>query len=172
MPQDMPLNSAPQHSELFELTTFLEGRTRAWGIFEDRFGRLRRRLSVEMFGHWKNGVFLLDERFVYDSGAEELRTWHITPVGPGRFRATCPDCIGDATGESSADSIRMSYVFRLKLEKREVAVTLDDRIHRMGDAIAINRATMSKWGIKLGELSLFFEKLPAASIGGTGRQAA
>ena len=28
----------------------------------------------------------------------------------------------------------------------------------MGDTIAVNRATMSKWGVKLGELSLFFQR--------------
>jgi hypothetical protein len=35
-------------------------------------------------------------------------------------------------------------------------VDFDDRIYRMGEGRAVNRATMSKWGIKLGELSLFF----------------
>ena len=101
---------------------------------------------------------MLDEQFVYDTGESETRTWLVTPLGDGRFRATCADCIGSANGESDADSVRMSYRFRLKLKDREIVVAFDDRLYRMGDTTAVNRATMSKWGIKLGELSLFFQR--------------
>lgn len=159
MPQDMaPVSSSEPH--LFELTSFLEGRTRAWGVFEDRFGRVRRRLAVEMHGRWQEGTFVLDERFEYDGDAVETRTWRVVPLGTGRFRATCPDCIGEAIGECDTDSVRMSYRFLLKLERREVVVSFDDRLYRIGDMSAVNRATMSKWGVKLGELSLFFQRLP------------
>jgi hypothetical protein len=144
--------------ERFELTTFLDGRTSAWGIFEDRFGRLRRRFDVEMNGRWEGGTFVLDETFLYDTGAREERTWRVVPTGGGRFTATCADCVGSAAGECDSHSIRMRYKFRLKLDWREVDVDFDDRIYRMGPMVAINRATMSKWGVKLGELSLFFER--------------
>ncbi|MEZ5922903.1 MAG: DUF3833 family protein [Hyphomicrobiaceae bacterium] len=147
-------------SRLFELTSFLEGRTRAWGVFEDRFGRVRRRLAVHMHGHWRDGVFVLDERFEYDGDAVETRTWLVEPLGEGHFRATCPDCVGEATGACSTDSVRMTYRFRLNLESREVVVSFDDRLYRIGDTMAVNRAKMSKWGVKLGELSLFFQRLP------------
>lgn len=164
MAQDMTPVSNQGSLRLFELTTFLEGRTRAWGVFEDRFGRVRRRLAVDMNGRWEGGAFVLDERFEYDGDAVETRTWRIVPLGAGRFRASCPDCVGDATGECSSDSVRMSYRFRLKLESREIVVTFDDRLHRIGDGIAVNRATMSKWGVKLGELSLFFQRLPDDAV--------
>lgn len=158
MPQDLTQTDGRPAATLFELTSFLEGQTRAWGVFEDRFGRLKRRFTVEMNGRWNQGSFVLDERFVYDSGEIETRTWHVTPLGAGRFRATCADCVGNAYGKSDADSVRMSYHFRLKLGTRELIVAFDDRLYRMGDANAVNRATMSKWGIKLGELSLFFQR--------------
>ncbi len=157
MSRDMTASTDPEASKLFELTSFLEGTTRAWGVFEDRFGRLRSRFTVDLHGRWDGQVFVLDERFVYDSGETETRTWRVTPLGAGGFRGTCADCIGSARGQSDADSVRMSYRFRLKLKQREIIVDFDDRLYRMGDRNAVNRATMSKWGIKLGELSLFFE---------------
>ena len=153
------MTEPPGDGPLFELTTFLHGRTRAWGIFEDLFGKLRRRIDVEMVGTWRDGVFVLDERFTYDGRETETRTWLVEPQGHGRFRASCPDCVGEATGICDAESIRMSYRFRLRLEKREIIVSFDDRIFRMANATAVNRATMSKWGVKLGELSLFFERV-------------
>ncbi|MBS0242130.1 MAG: DUF3833 family protein, partial [Proteobacteria bacterium] len=94
MPQDMT-SKPPERTPLFELTSFLEGETRAWGIFEDRFGRVQRRLAVVMHGHWEQSEFVLDEHFEYDTGAVETRTWRVVPDGAGRFRATCPDCVGE-----------------------------------------------------------------------------
>jgi hypothetical protein len=149
-----PIEQVPR----FELTTFLDGRTRAWGIFEDRFGRLRRRFGVEMTGQWQDETFRLDERFTYDDGRTELRTWLVKTVSPGRFEATCADCIGVASGVCSADMVKMTYAFRLRLPSRVLAVNFDDRLYRMSATTAVNRATVRKWGIKIGELSLFFEK--------------
>ncbi len=156
MAQDM-LQSPAQR---FELTDFFAGRTVAWGIFEDRFGRLRRRFNVEMRGAWNGSQFQLDETFTYDTGETETRTWMVTPGPDGRFTATCADCVGVATGTCDAESIRMRYRFRLTISGREVVVTFDDRIYRMGDGLAVNRATMSKWGVMLGELALFFKREP------------
>ena len=45
MPNDM---SPLLGHDTFSLTSFLEGRTRAWGVFEDRFGRVKRRFEVEL----------------------------------------------------------------------------------------------------------------------------
>jgi hypothetical protein len=41
-----------------------------------------------------------------------------------------------------------------------MVVAFDDRIYRMGDGLAVNRATMSKFGVVLGELALFFKREP------------
>lgn len=172
MPHVMTRSADPPSRPLFELTSFLDGHTRAWGVFEDRFGRLRRRFTVDMHGRWQGPVFNLDERFVYDTGEIETRTWAVTPLGAGRFRATCADCIGSALGECDADSVRMSYRFRLKLKDREIVVSFDDRLYRMGDTTAVNRATMSKWGIKLGELSLFFQRVDIGNTASAEQDAA
>ena len=144
--------------EPFQLTTFLHGHTKAWGVFEDRFGRLRRLFEVDMQGGWQDGVFVLDERFAYDDGRVEQRTWRVKPLSAGRFEATCTECVGAAYGESANGMIRMSYTFRLKLPSRTVTVDFEDRLYRMSPRTAVNRATVRKWGVRLGELSLFFER--------------
>lgn len=148
--------------ERFEITQFLEGRTTAWGIVEDRFGAIRARFTVTMYGYWEGSAFILDEAFAYDAGYSETRRWRVAPHGGGKFSATCDDCIGQAAGESNKDTIRMSYRFRLKLSTRELVVSFNDRIYRMSDDTAINRATISKWGVRLGELSIFFKRESAA----------
>ncbi len=168
MPNDMSRIRVASH---FELTSFLEGRTFAWGIFEDRFGRVRRRFTVEMVGRWQDRVFYLDERFTYDDGRRETRVWRVEPSDQGRFTATCADCVGIAQGESSADTIRMAYTFRLKLDGRKIDVSFDDRIYRVGEHVAVNRAIMRKWGVRLGEVSLFFRREEVGEAPGNDRVA-
>ena len=154
-----PIRPAPDGPVLpFELTTFLAGPSSAWGVFEDRFGKLRRRFTIELLGRWQDEVFHLEEQFTYDDGMRETRVWHVTPTGNGRFTATCADCVGTAHGTCDADTIRMAYRFRLKIDAREINVDFDDRIYRIGDGVAVNRASMSKWGVKLGQVSLFFRR--------------
>ena len=164
---------APAQSDsLFELTTFLEGRTKAWGIFEDRFGRVRRRFAVELHGRWQDKAFHLDEQFTYEDGSRETRVWRIVPTGNGRFSATCADCVGRAHGSCDVDTIRMSYRFRLKTDASAMNVDFADRFYRVDDGTAVNRATMSKWGVRLGEVSLFFRREEKPAVAGNDKAVA
>lgn len=149
--------------EPFEITTFLLGHTTAWGVFEDRFGRLQRRFTVELNGYWRNDTFCLDEAFKYDTGDVETRKWLVRPTSDGDFVATCDDCVGELRGTTEPNVLRMRYKFRLDLGTTVVVVDFDDRIYRMGQHTAVNRATMRKYGIRLGELSLFFKKASGAA---------
>jgi Protein of unknown function (DUF3833) len=155
--QHLPtINDAPS-APRFDLPSFLTGKTKAWGIFEDRFGRLRRRFDVDLQGQWQDGVFKLDERFVYDDGRVELRTWFVKPITADRFEATSEDCIGVAVGTYTEGTVHMSYAFRLRLPTRVINVDIDDRLYRVNAHTAINRSTVRKWGITIGEITLFFE---------------
>jgi len=155
MPNDMsPIPSG----QAFTLTNFLEGKTKAWGIFEDRFAQVKLRMSVEMNGAWSGDTFVLSEAFKYDDGREEQRQWHIKQIDDRNFTGTCADCIGKALGHIQNDRIDMRYRFRLKLKNRVIHVDFFDRLIRLDEKRVFNRATMFKWGVRLGDVSLFFEK--------------
>jgi hypothetical protein len=160
----MANDMSPSIGRLFELTTFLEGPVTAWGVFEDRFGRLKRRFRVDLVGRWQGGSFVITEDFAYDDGQRERRVWTVDPKPGGRFVARSPDCIGEATGESTMDVSTMRYKFRLKLKDRELAVDFDDRLYRMDEYNAINRAVVSKWGIRLGSATIFFRRHDAPAL--------
>lgn len=150
---------------LAELAAVFAGRARGWGIFEDRFGRLKRSFLIDIAGHYTGDELTIDEAFVYGDGVREQRSWHVTAAGDGRFRATCPDCIGAAWGEvDAAGFIRMRYAFRLAIKSRAVVVDFDDRIYRLGPGRAINRARVAKWGVTLGTVSLFLERLDDGAV--------
>ncbi|MEN2494756.1 MAG: hypothetical protein TECD_00664 [Hyphomicrobiaceae bacterium hypho_1] len=142
----------------FSFVDFFEGQTQAWGIFEDRFGKIRLHLSINMNGSWSRDNFVLEENFYYNDGRQENRKWLIKNGKCDQFLATCDDCIGQAIGQIIENEIKMRYHFRLKMRKHVLHVYFIDRIIKLDNYRAVNRATMYKWGIKLGELSLFFEK--------------
>lgn len=144
----------------FDPVRFFLGKTTASGIFEDRRGRVRRQMTIDMVGTPTHDGLKLDEHFRYDDGATETRTWHLTRVENDRFIGATADCVGTAQGTSHARSSIMIYQFRLTLPKsgRSIVVRFDDRLHQLDEATVINRATVSKWGIKLGELFLVLRK--------------
>jgi Protein of unknown function (DUF3833) len=143
----------------FDLTQFFDGHTAAHGIFEDRFGRVRRRFDGLFIGRWVGDEFVLNETFTFDDGEVDTRIWRLRRVVDGQFSATTEDCIGTARCDSLPLATRMRYDFKLKMKKRVLPVSLDDRIYRLDNRRAMNRCTVSKWGVKLGELSIFLEKV-------------
>lgn len=160
----MANDMSPSIGRLFELTAFLEGSVTAIGLFEDRFGRIRRRFRVDMEGRWQGSEFVVDEQFTYDDGEKETRVWTIRPEGGGRFSAETADCVGEAVGTCSTDQTTMRYKFRLRLKERDLVVDFDDRVYRMDDHRAINRASVRKWGIRLGEVTIYFERSGAPAL--------
>jgi hypothetical protein len=152
-----------------EITSFFAGATVAHGVFEDRFGRPRRRFTAQLFGQWDKETFILDETLHYSDGQVERRIWQIKPGRNGQFSATCPECVGSAEGEHSEDGWRMRYRFRLALGRRSLVVGFDDRVYRAGPSTVFNRATVRKLGIHVGDVLVVYEKpdrLSAAAFAG------
>lgn len=151
---------AQQMSGPFELTRFLEGRSVAWGIFEDRFGKVKRRFQISLVGSWNGPRFELRESFQFDDGAVEERVWVLEPSSDGRsFVGTCGDAVGIASGEVSEGAAAMRYTFRLKLNDRTINLVFHDRFFPIGDRVMINRTKVSKWGLKVGEITAVFQRL-------------
>jgi len=152
-------------TSLFRFTDFFEGDCQAWGVFIDRFGIVRQRLSVQLHGAWHGALFHLDEVFAYGTGERETRRWVVQDGDDGSFRATCPDCIGPIIGEAASDSLRMTYNYIMPMGGRRVVMSFDDRMVRLSDSRVFNRAAMKKFGVTLGHVTLFIEKQMSKSQG-------
>lgn len=153
--------SAADSGGRFEIERYFDGACDAWGIFVDRFGRLRRRFTVRMSGDWDGDTLTLHEDFRYDNGVLEQRVWHIRRSGPDGYVAEADGVIGQAQGRQYADAVNWQYRFRLRVGDRTIRVTFDDWLYRHEDDVVVNRASVRKFGIRLGEVILFFR--PAAA---------
>lgn len=141
------------------------GKTKAWGIFQDRFGTVRRDFVVDINGYMDGEVLVLDEDFVYSDGEIDQRTWRITRLGDGSYEGEADDIIGKAQGERRGRAMRWRYDFDLVVGERSWRVHFDDWMFLQDENVMINRTTVSKWGFTIGEVYIFFMKQPEAATG-------
>ena len=141
-----------------DLATYFNGRVDARGIFQDRGGRIVKRFSVVMDCQWTGDQGVLDERFTYSDGSTQRRIWRLTRHAGGRFTGTADDVVGEAAGTSAGNAFHWTYTLKVPVDSKVYEVQLDDWMFLVDDRVMLNRATMSKFGIRLGELTLSFSK--------------
>ena len=155
---------APQ----LELESFFVGQTVAFGIFEDRFGNLRRQFRVALNGTVMGNTLTLEEVFLYDDGEQDERVWVINNLGQGTDGATlyegsAADINGVARGGVAGNAMNWQYGVVLSMGGQELEVHFDDWIYRQHEDVAINRAYVSKFGVEIGSVTIVFLRGAAAS---------
>ena len=141
-----------------DLKTYFNGPLVAHGIFTDRSGKVARRFVVQMTGTWNGNEGTLDERFTYSDGQTERRVWRLTDLGGGRYEGRADDVVGVAQGMAAGNALNWRYTLALPVDGRVWEVQFDDWMFLMDDKVMLNKAVMSKFGIRLGEVTLSFSK--------------
>ncbi len=160
---DMQMQDFVDGSPRMAPEEYFLGRTKAWGMFTDRFGRIRRQFQVDIVGEFDGETLILTEDFIYDDGERSRRIWRIRPKGDGRYEGRADDVIGVAEGQSLGNALHWRYDLNLPIGDRTWQVHFDDWMLRQDDVVAINRATVSKFGVTLGEVVIFFQRLDVSS---------
>lgn len=144
------------------LEDVLTGRTYAYAVFE-RGGVLDRRFWVEAVGDWDGDKLTLEEYFVYDDGRTDERTWTFRKTSETTYVGTAADVIGEAAVEVFGDAAYFDYRVDLQMEDGStVEVTFQDRLYRVSEDTIINRATVKKFGLVVGQVTVvFFKDRPA-----------
>ena len=140
------------------LEDYFAGQTRAWGLFQDRFGTLRRQFTVDIEGTWDGEELVLDERFLYADGESDRRIWRIQKTGEHAYRGEADDVIGFAEGEAYGNALNWRYDMDLKVGDGTWRVHFDDWMFLQPDGVLLNRAQITKLGIEIGEVTLVFMK--------------
>jgi Protein of unknown function (DUF3833) len=143
---------------VFDLSTYFNGEVTAHGIFTDRGGKVARRFTVLMKCSWVGDDGVLDENFTYSDGKTERRVWRLKKLPGGKYTGTADDVVGTALGESAGNALRWSYTLRLPVDGSVYEVQFDDWMYLMNERVMLNKAVMSKFGIRLGEVTLSFYK--------------
>jgi hypothetical protein len=141
-----------------DLKTYLNGTLDAWGMFQGRSGEVQKRFRVVIDARWDGDTGVLDERFTWSDGTTSTRVWTLKRQPDGSFRGRADDVIGEAVGEVAGNALRWRYVLALPVDDKIYHVDFDDWMFLMDDKVMLNRSFMSKWGFRLGEVTLTFVK--------------
>jgi len=152
------LETYAQEKPVLDLPQYFNGTLDAYGVFTDRSGAVVKRFTVVMVCQWMGNEGTLDEDFTYSDGSKQKRVWHLTRQADGRFTGRADDVVGQAVGESRGNAFHWSYTLSLPVDGRVYEVQFDDWMYLMNDRVMLNKATMSKFGIRLGEVTLSFFK--------------
>lgn len=143
-----------------DLRTYLNGPLEAHGILFDYTGKPDLRFHVAMTGRWNGNTGTLEEHFTYSDGRKETRTWTITFRDDHHFTGTAADVVGEATGSQYGNSMNMRYTLDATRPNGDtITLSMDDWMYLMDEKTLINRTTMRKFGLKVGELVITFRKL-------------
>jgi hypothetical protein len=143
---------------LLDLKTYFNGELVAHGVFTDRDGKVARRFVVQMTGTWAGNQGTLDERFTYSDGKTERRVWRLSDEGNGRWTGRADDVVGVAEGRAAGNALNWRYTLKLPVDGSVYEVQFDDWMYLMDERVMLNKAVMSKFGIRLGEVTLAFYK--------------
>ncbi len=143
---------------VLDLAQYFNGTIDAQGVFTDRSGKVVKRFSVVMRCSWQGDAGVLDEDFVYSDGTRQKRVWRLTKLPGGRYSGRADDVIGEARGQTAGNAFQWQYTLALPVDGKVYEVQFDDWMYLMNDRVMLNKAVMSKFGIRLGEVTLAFSK--------------
>ena len=159
----MQLEDFAQHQPKLDLYDYFAGHTQAWGLFEDRFGRVRRQFHVDIHGYVKDGELVLEEDFVYADGERDRRVWRIRRAGPQAYVGRAADVVGEAQGTAAGNALNWRYAMDLKVGEGTWRVSFDDWMFLQPGGMLLNRAKVKKFGLEIGSVTLFFTKTTTAT---------
>ena len=141
-----------------ELRDYFNGTLDAYGVFTDRSGKVVKRFTVVMNCTWTGDDGVLDEAFSYADGSKQRRVWRLRKGGDGRYTGQADDVVGTALGQQSGNAFNWTYTMALPVDGKVYEVQFDDWMYLMTDKVMLNKATMRKFGWRLGEVTLSFTK--------------
>lgn len=154
------VKTLPESDKVLKIEEYFQGKSKAYGILFDRGGSPSRHFSVDLLGTWDEEAktLTLEEDFVFDDGEKSRRVWVITKTGANEYSGKAGDVIGEAKGFSRGNAFHWDYVLEVPYKGSTIALKIDDWLFLSDDDVLINRAEMFKFGFKVGEIVISFNK--------------
>lgn len=141
-----------------DLQRFFSQPVKAWGMFQKRSGEVVKRFEVNIVSRREGNNLILDERFLYSDGTRQRRVWTLTPEGQGRWSGRADDVVGVAEGQVAGNALHWRYRLNLPVDDSTYEMSMDDWMYLMDEDTLINRTSMSKFGVEVGQVTLFFRR--------------
>ncbi len=148
-----------KNSPKLDIRNYLSGPLEAQGVLQNRSGEVIKTFSVKMIGTWKGNEGKLEEDFIFSDGKKDRRVWEIKFSDDNNFIAKAHDTVGIAKGEQYGNAMKMDYVLKIDVDGKKYDIRLIDWIYLVDEKTAINVSKMTKFGFRVGSLTISFKKL-------------
>lgn len=154
------IEDLPKTKQTLVIEEYFAGASKAYGIIFDRNGVPQRQFSVDLVGTWDEAAktLTLDEDFIFNDGENSQRKWVITKTGDKQYTGKAADVVGTANGTSHGNAFQWKYVLNVPYKGSTLALKIDDWLYLNDDNVLINRSVMYKYGFKVGEIVISFNK--------------
>ena len=95
---------------------------------------------------------------MWSDGERQRRVWTVRDLGDGRYAGSAEDVVGSAAGRTAGNALNWRYTMAIPLDGRTWHIDFDDWMFLVDDRVMLNRATMQKFGIRVGEVTLSFTR--------------
>jgi hypothetical protein len=143
----------------FVIERDLLGETTARGQFSAING-VERGFTAHLTGVRSGDTFTLAERFEYDDGEKDKKTWVLQLLGGGKYSGVREDVVGQAKGWQDGKAFRLAYDVVLPGEdgKEGLKVHFQDVMVFTGDGAVLNRASVGKFGFQVAKVELTIKR--------------
>lgn len=158
----MNINDFTGKQPTFVLERFFEGRSQGWGVMQSRFGAFQQQFKIEASGRWDASAktLRLTEIYTFDDGHIDKLEWTIRKTGEGSYEGREPRVDGVAKGEQAGNAYHWTYTRRVpSKDGSESSNGFDDWFWLQDEQTLIARASVTKFGVEVATLSVFYRKL-------------
>lgn len=165
------IDSYREQKPELSLESFFDGDFIAVGVVQDYRQKLTRHFCVELSASWQEvegvNTAILDETFYFNDGEQQKRIWTLERIDSNSknklYQGTASDVVGVAQGRAVGNAFHWQYQLDIetknkKGERKNIVLAVDDWIYQLSDVSAFNRSDLTKFGLKVGEISIFFDK--------------
>ncbi len=142
-----------------DLKEFFEGELVAYGMLENRSGVMTRRFTATIDASWEGDQGTLVEEFLFDDGEIQYRTWTLTDLGNNNYQGVASDVVGQADGSIVGSVFQWQYQLDVPYGDDSIVLSLDDWLYLIDENHLINKTKLTKFGIRVAELTLVIEKV-------------
>lgn len=143
---------------VLKLDQFFKGESLAWGVLHNWQGKQSVRFSAELCGSWQGNTGNLYELFYFSDGRTEQRHWQLQQNVDGSVSGTAGDVIGSAAGQLAGNALYWEYTLRVPYDGDTLDVKVKDWLYLVDEQNLINRSTLHKFGLTVGELTLAIQQ--------------
>ncbi len=144
-----------------QLSQFFQGKSQAYGVMHNWRGQQQLHFTADLCGQWQQNRGDLYEIFQFSDGRIDKRHWQLTVADDGSVTGIAEDVVGQATGKLAGNTLYWHYTLRIPSEDDYIDVEVKDWLYLVSPSQLINRSTLHKFGLEVGQLTLGIEQRDA-----------